>query len=156
MLQWPRLTALFHLDGNKSEDTNKREDEDPPKMRYEQPYPQDPDAYYKFYLHPDDIGQSVSQYSVRDPEATKGSDPPKTSPFRVCLGAMLLFSLAGVVCVAVTLAVLCEYTEKDYEDNALLFTNCYNYMACSFLEFEVCVWVDLRIFRRFNHIIYKF
>ena len=107
VFQWPRLTALFHLDNGVDTDVHEN-------GRYETTFQEPPaEPFYKFYLHPDDIarGRSVSQYSM---QAGGGADNSRASKscnnanVRLFLGTVLLFSLAGVVAVAVTLAVLCE------------------------------------------------
>lgn len=107
-LQWPRLTALFHLDNGVESDVHEN-------GRYETTFQEPPtsEPFYKFYLHPDDIarGRSVSQYSMQNAgrEGANGSSVCNYANIRMFLGTVLLFSLAGIVAVAVTLAVLCEY-----------------------------------------------
>lgn len=106
--KWPRLTALFHLDNGVESDVHEN-------GRYETTFQEPPtsEPFYKFYLHPDDIGRgrSVSQYSMQNAgrEGANGSSVCNNANIRMFLGTVLLFSLAGIVAVAVTLAVLCEY-----------------------------------------------
>lgn len=127
VFQWPRLTALFHLDNGVDTDVHEN-------GRYETTFQEPPaEPFYKFYLHPDDIarGRSVSQYSM---QAGGGADNSRASKscnnanVRLFLGTVLLFSLAGVVAVAVTLAVLCE--SYDRTNLFLLFFYCW---CCFFL-----------------------
>ena len=127
VFQWPRLTALFHLDNGVDTDVHEN-------GHYETTFQEPPaEPSYKFYLHPDDIarGRSVSQYSM---QAAGGADNSRASKscnnanVRLFLGTVLLFSLAGVVAVAVTLAVLCE--SYDRTSLFLLFFYCW---FCFFL-----------------------
>ncbi|XP_019928219.3 mucin-3A [Magallana gigas] len=103
--KWPRLTALFHLDNGVESDVHEN-------GRYETTFQEPPtsEPFYKFYLHPDDIGRgrSVSQYSMQNAgrEGANGSSVCNNANIRMFLGTVLLFSLAGIVAVAVTLAVL--------------------------------------------------
>ncbi|XP_052693728.1 uncharacterized protein LOC128171965 [Crassostrea angulata] len=103
--KWPRLTALFHLDNGVESDVHEN-------GRYETTFQEPPtsEPFYKFYLHPDDIGRgrSVSQYSMQNAgrEGANGSSVCNYANIRMFLGTVLLFSLAGIVAVAVTLAVL--------------------------------------------------
>ncbi|XP_061183286.1 uncharacterized protein LOC133191554 [Saccostrea echinata] len=119
--KWPRLTALFHLDNGVDADIHEN-------GRYETAFQEPPsEPFYKFYLHPDDIGRgrSVSQYSMQDAGRVAGQGSGKTCNMRVFLGTVLLFSVAGVVAVAVTLAVLLSqphgssHTSSKFADDDL-------------------------------------
>lgn len=102
IFQWPRLTALFNLEQQNGSDEH--------IPGYGPPvFPPGPGGYYRYYVHPDDIptSRSMSAYSLS--HRSNDSDRPKKPPCcRICLGTMLIFSLATIISVTVVLAILCK------------------------------------------------
>jgi len=79
----------------------------PEGMNFEDSYsPESAGAIYRYYLHPDDIitKRNISMYSIQDHD--EGTPSSKSSPCRLCFGAVLLMSFGAAIAVAVVLAVI--------------------------------------------------